>query len=282
MQSMSSVFTKIWLQTPVFLRACTYSCLTSLSRRFYESTGSDQIHRLPFNLYLRKAYEDWAPKHQAEFQALRMVQQYTHIPAPRGIDVIQYRGSSYLLMTGVPGRGIGQMLHTMTDKQLDLVAQDLRDYTTELRQIPNNTGSEFLTCNTLGGGILDWRIGDSQRKELKFRSVNDFNKFLIDDLPIDKKGWKLIDKAHSAKHDTVFTHADLNLRNILVDDTGRISAIVDWECAGWYPEYWEYTKMHFTVRFTPRWLVDVVDQIFPNCSDELRVEDMLAAMAPPW
>ena len=33
------------------------------------------------------------------------------------------------------------------------------------------------------------------------------------------------------KHDIVFTHADLNLRNILVDNDGKISGIVDWECA---------------------------------------------------
>ncbi|KAH6630799.1 kinase-like domain-containing protein [Chaetomium sp. MPI-SDFR-AT-0129] len=37
----------------------------------------------------------------------------------------------------------------------------------------------------------------------------------------------------------VFSHADLAARNILVRD-GHVVALLDWECAGWYPAYWEY------------------------------------------
>ncbi|PYI06206.1 hypothetical protein BO78DRAFT_445594 [Aspergillus sclerotiicarbonarius CBS 121057] len=29
--------------------------------------------------------------------------------------------------------------------------------------------------------------------------------------------------------------------NILVDDDGHLSGFLDWESAGWYPEYWEFT-----------------------------------------
>lgn len=38
----------------------------------------------------------------------------------------------------------------------------------------------------------------------------------------------------------VFTHGDLSRLNILArgDD---IVGIIDWETAGWYPSYWEYT-----------------------------------------
>jgi thiamine kinase-like enzyme len=42
----------------------------------------------------------------------------------------------------------------------------------------------------------------------------------------------------------VFTHADLHPSNILID-RGRLSGIVDWECAGFYPEYWEFTKLMY-------------------------------------
>jgi thiamine kinase-like enzyme len=72
-------------------------------------------------------------------------------------------------------------------------------------------------------------------------------------------------------HEIFFTHADLNLRNILVKD-GRISAIVDWENAGWFPEYWEYTKCHFGVRFTKRWL-KMLEDVFENKYEaELAIE----------
>ncbi|KAL1891911.1 hypothetical protein Cpir12675_004770 [Ceratocystis pirilliformis] len=42
----------------------------------------------------------------------------------------------------------------------------------------------------------------------------------------------------------VLTHGDLAPRNILVDpDTALITAILDWESAGWYPDYWEWAKI---------------------------------------
>ncbi|KAF1841896.1 kinase-like protein [Cucurbitaria berberidis CBS 394.84] len=282
LQPVPRIFQYLWMRTPEFLRGFAYRHLASLSRSLYGHTGSDRMYRLPFNLYLRVAPRDWAPKHQAELESLRIVEKYTQIPAPRGIDAIQYSDSSYLLMTGLPGRGIGQMLSTMTDKQLDTVAQDLKQFIAELRQIPHKTDSEFQICNSLGGGILDWRIGDSQHKDLRFRDETEFNQMLTFDLPLDEDAWKQISRSHGVKHDIVFTHADLNLRNILVDENGRISGIVDWECAGWYPEYWEYSKMHFTVRHTYRWIADVVDQIFQTYCNELQVEDMLSSMVPSW
>lgn len=37
----------------------------------------------------------------------------------------------------------------------------------------------------------------------------------------------------------MFTHGDIAARNIIVRDR-KIVAILDWEFAGWYPEYWDY------------------------------------------
>lgn len=42
---------------------------------------------------------------------------------------------------------------------------------------------------------------------------------------------------------SVFTHGDIAPRNIMVDQTHRITGILDWERAGWYPDYWEYINI---------------------------------------
>lgn len=42
-------------------------------------------------------------------------------------------------------------------------------------------------------------------------------------------------------HRVVFTHGDFKAHNILVHDEGHLSGFLDWECAGWCPEYWEFT-----------------------------------------
>ncbi|KAB8211171.1 hypothetical protein BDV34DRAFT_185276 [Aspergillus parasiticus] len=47
-------------------------------------------------------------------------------------------------------------------------------------------------------------------------------------------------------HRTVFTHGDLQPKNIMVERTGSYedgcpafkTTLIDWEVAGWYPEYW--------------------------------------------
>lgn len=48
-------------------------------------------------------------------------------------------------------------------------------------------------------------------------------------------------RLQSHQHRMVFTHGDFKAHNILVDDDGHLSRFLDWESAGWYPEYWEFT-----------------------------------------
>lgn len=53
-----------------------------------------------------------------------------------------------------------------------------------------------------------------------------------------------------------FTHGDLTLGNIIVSNESgsyRIAGIIDWEQAGWYPEYWEYCKMLYGVANHHEW-----------------------------
>lgn len=42
-------------------------------------------------------------------------------------------------------------------------------------------------------------------------------------------------------HQIVFTHGDLRVANIMVNN-GSVRGIVDWEFSGWYPAYWEFSK----------------------------------------
>ncbi|KAF1960009.1 kinase-like protein [Byssothecium circinans] len=275
---------KLLDHTPKFVRVFAYKRLITIGHKLYNKTGSDRVHRLPFNLYVRIANRDWAPKHQAEYRALQLIEKHTRIPAPRAIDTLHSNDTSFLLMTGLPGEIVGRHMHTMTDEQLVGIVKTLRAYIAEMRTIPKAPASEYQICNVSGGGIQDWRVGDSQRKELRFRTEAEFNDYLTYDLPLDEDARHVISKSYDVKHDAVFTHADLNMRNILVNQEGEISGIVDWECAGWYPEYWEYTKMHFGARSTARWIVDVIDEVFPEPEyrDELKAEDLLSSLAPSW
>lgn len=81
-----------------------------------------------------------------------------------------------------------------------------------------------------------------------FATEADFNEFLLSTL-IDNTPSAIVNALRGRlreNHRIVFTHGDLSQRNILVRN-GKIVALVDWEYAGWYPEYWEYVK--FLSRF---------------------------------
>jgi len=73
-----------------------------------------------------------------------------------------------------------------------------------------------------------------------------------------------VKESRSKEHDIVFSRGYLNPKNISADAKGNITGIVEWESAGWFPEYWEYTKAHFSVQYVIRWLTDVVDQVFED------------------
>ncbi|KAE8309635.1 kinase-like domain-containing protein [Aspergillus transmontanensis] len=247
-------FRRLWKLLPPFVRASVYNGLLWVGSRIYGPSLSMTGYRLPFGLYLRRGPPLLAPKYHVEAYTLHLVEQSTSIPAPRGIDVLDTPRFSYLLMTRVPGRPIGQILDTMTDE--------------ELREI-SNKATEFQICNSEGGGILDWRIPDSQRDELRFKTETEFNKYLTDPF------WEEIRRraaiSHDIRHKITFTHGDLNPRNILAEN-GKITGIVDWENAGWFPEYWEYTKAHS----------NVVDRVFEGYRDELVVENMLSDPLGPF
>lgn len=42
---------------------------------------------------------------------------------------------------------------------------------------------------------------------------------------------------------SVFTHGDIHPHNILVDKQAQIVGLVDFESAGFFPDYWEYAMM---------------------------------------
>ena len=55
---------------------------------------------------------------------------------------------------------------------------------------------------------------------------------------------------HTRGSTSKFTHGELPLRNVILSK-GKVAAIIDWDCAGWRAEYWEFTKVDFYSLGTP-------------------------------
>jgi thiamine kinase-like enzyme len=75
------------------------------------------------------------------------------------------------------------------------------------------------------------------------------------------------DKLQSAP---VFTHGDLSSLNVLASGD-EIVGIIDWETAGWYPSYWEYTTA-WNVNPQNQFWRDEVDRFLQPMHEELEME----------
>ncbi|CEI41659.1 unnamed protein product [Fusarium venenatum] len=125
----------------------------------------------------------------------------------------------------------------MSDNEVDAFINELQRYLSELRAIPKQVGMDYAINNAVGGPCYDYRmIAGQDYDEAKgdliepFKTVDNFNKKL--------QTPALPGVAHKSGHKIVFTHGDLNMRNIPMHN-GRVSGIVDRESAGWFPDYWE-------------------------------------------
>jgi serine/threonine protein kinase len=113
-----------------------------------------------------------------------------------------------------------------------------------------------------------------------FKSEGDFNTTIADTFVANSKGQVgpyihgMLD-AH--KHGTVFTHGDLRPDNIIVKD-GRVTAILDWEMAGWYPDYWEFVKAFHLEMFADDWGSHLLRVLTPYYCEQLMYAKLMSVL----
>ena len=270
----ASVLIAFWTKFPRKVRVATYKTLQMVGRWIYgRSDESETVQRLPFGLYLKFGRDFDALRN--EFNALELVRKHTTVPVPRPVDVVPLSGAlredGYLLISRVPGKPLYLYYDIMSDRDYINFATQMQDYISQLRSIPKNVNPNFAICNTLGEACRDTRIlwGDPVGP---FVDEAAFNQVLRNANDAGRKG-----------HAIVFTHADLNMRNILVDQvilpdgrkTWKVMGIVDWENSGFYPEYWDYTRsLYEGFRYTERGrdLMHTIFRPFGDYSKEFDVE----------
>ncbi|TKX25605.1 hypothetical protein C1H76_2255 [Elsinoe australis] len=141
-----------------------------------------------------------------EADCMTFVQQNTDVPVPKLYCDFEDDGAYYLIMEYVEGVG----MNDLTEVQKLVVKDELRRHLDTLHS---------LTSDRLGGPgglvIPPYRVT----------------------LHIDNDTWT---PTPSQNEDLVFCHNDLSQPNIVVDpESLKITAILDWEYAGFYPLYFE-------------------------------------------
>ncbi|KAJ5796421.1 uncharacterized protein N7518_004961 [Penicillium psychrosexuale] len=170
-----------------------------------------------------------------EGEALRFIAANTTIPVPKVHDIRWKDGKVVaLVMDYIPGKRLDEAWKTLDSSQKLSIAKELRSYMNQLRELKGDYIGAVGRGKAISRNISCIEGGP-------FDTEQEFNEFILGDI-VDIAPDVLRHYAKFAlmdNHEIVFTHSDFAPRNILVED-GRVTGIIDWEYAGWYPAYWEY------------------------------------------
>ena len=180
-----------------------------------------------------------------EYQALQLINKHTSVPAYKVIAVYNRPEGKVTEYEGVRGTALDTCWNDLsTDKQKRIVS-DLGRFVDQLRSM--TAPKHFVIGDSTMGATRDPRFGPGSVGP--FYTLNAFHDFLRRGHAVKEFRGEFVEKVHEQRQHSdkpyvlKFTHANLTPRNILVDDAGRVCALIGWESAGWYPEYWEYVQM---------------------------------------
>ncbi|KAG5734176.1 hypothetical protein E4T56_gene1398 [Termitomyces sp. T112] len=233
----------VLLLLPIRLRLKIWMHLFEDGTRRWKPEGCSQ--RIPGGMYIK-----WGKLIRlAEGQITHFVETHTPLPVPIVIDNFTVGENTYLVTSRLPGKPLSMLYPELTPEQECRLSEQLSRILAPLRALSAPSG---LVCGWNGASIYCERLSMGSRPAGPFLSVDAFHQTLMVrtgglEIPDDEAEtvWETITKAHSRPHRLCLTHNDLGPHNVLVDDDWKITGIVDWEAAGWLPEYWELTKGTF-------------------------------------
>lgn len=169
---------------------------------------------------------------EAEMRTMLFIRQNTRIPVP---DVhLMFTGrddDKVFVMDRISGRCLQDHWVTLTDEEHDSVLSQLQDYLQQLRSIPVPL---YQAPGPIDGSrlMVMWFSEDGKEPfESNAEMVAWQNRLLAHNTRPD-------DERRFVERPLVFTHQDISPRNLILDDDGKLW-IIDWELAGWYPDYFE-------------------------------------------
>lgn len=214
----------------------------------------------------------------SELEALEYVAEHTTIAIPKELNSYRVDGKAYIEMEYIRGECLDSAWASgsVTGTEKRTIMNQLRSYIEQLRSLnPPPTSKEGgLVASTKGGQLLDARIGCFPFGP--YNSHAAFQSFLRGHIDLDTPSQMSTDTVkycHSHQYRTCFSHADIAPRNFIVRD--GVLVMMDWGFAGWYTEYWDYTKAHYGAFPSPDWY-EMLREAFPvRYDEELEAERVL-------
>ncbi|KAH9883044.1 hypothetical protein J1614_000411 [Plenodomus biglobosus] len=178
-----------------------------------------------------------------EATTMQFVAKHTSIPVPRVYCAFAKQNRAYIVIKRIHGEPIGAGWYKRSEESKAKILDQLKKMIEEMRSITPR--EDIGVAHVDGGPSYDPRLPGKSNHFGPFRTIQDFHRHLRggqEAHPEHKPEIsELISRQEKISGPLVFTHGDLSSLNILASGD-EIVGIVDWETAGWYPSYWEYTS----------------------------------------
>lgn len=174
-------------------------------------------------------------------------------------------------MDYIPGTDLEKLLSSLTPVEKKTISRRIKSALDELRQIPAQGYFGNLERQPYTDGVLS-SPDDNPTILGPFENQEQMNQGIVTRLGQKESAHYIrllrgmVDRTLKG-HKIVFTHGDLQPKNIIVECNGRqedgssdfVITLIDWNLSGWYPEYWDFCNSTLYCRLKPDWLELVPD-----------------------
>ncbi|KAF8884274.1 protein kinase subdomain-containing protein PKL/CAK/CAK-fungal1 [Gymnopilus junonius] len=237
-----------------------------LNRRF-----DGFIRRLCFFAFNGGKFTKFGPRVRLE-EALSMdfIARNTTIRVPRVLDVFSIRRTMYIVQERINGPILEDVWHRLSIEEQHSSVLQVKDCLDQLRALKPQQPGRVQAVD--GSGLIDSRLDSGEWGP--FDNHSDFHQFLNHDVlraqsQTYPRVQEPLSKVEGKQYKTVFSHGDLGPHNIIWKD-GR-AVIIDWERAGWFPEYWDYSRAYAARGYMKDWW-KMFSEVVDKYDDELELE----------
>ena len=235
-------------RTSRWLWGKAHHLLRHFSKLYCYLFGTDYnpfIIQLPFGLIIK-----WTNRTSVEEVIAMQMVRAAGIPAPRVLSCGEHASPRFgreisILMTRLPGFELENCREPLGVEYEGPWIEELKTCLHAMREW--EPPSQEAICSAIGTALRSSRVPGHIMGP--FQDHHSFYQHLF--APSSQHGFKTIDEynetlAHAKQlerrpYKIKFTQGDFKAHNILIDKDANLSGFLDWESAGWYPEYWEYT-----------------------------------------
>ncbi|MCJ1467406.1 hypothetical protein MMC07_006030 [Pseudocyphellaria aurata] len=186
----------------------------------------------------------------SEETAMRLVAEHTKVPVPEIFGSSYGPGGGSISMSRVPGVPLDSMWDRLDEGGKERLCREIWWMIAMWRQIarPPDLAHVYQCLADGSAATTDPLLQDVRDPPRPLFTDDEVRRRIYDRCWYhgleDESTLNTLFATLPRSDASVFTHGEMAPRNILVDRiTSRVSGVVDWELAGWYPDYWEYANI---------------------------------------